>query len=274
MWKTINADNAIEVMALAIVLAEPMNAVLFRRLTRDLESLTLRAGLTDRSPVQGIELTVGPTNEVNQVATNGIMFDKTSLIRDQDDVIARHLVEQLQWTTGSIVYRAWKYPGWTSLKAKALGLMAPPLAEIVKSVAIKSARIEYRDRFYFEGDPADAVVSDVIQADNIYVSPHIFSLSDLWHSHTGKFDALPMGGKKLSAINVDCGDIIPPSPLVGKRTIGIVSAVEHQYDGEGLVVDQDPETYLQVVADQLHSDAVNLFRVVVDQRLLAQMGLL
>jgi hypothetical protein len=179
MWKPINHDHAIEVMAIAVTFFEPIGSVLFRRMTRELEGKTFRAGLTERQPIHGVEFSIGLTpaaESVKQVVTNGIMFDKQSLVRGDDELVSKKLVEQLQWTSTNIIYRAWKYSRWPSLKAQALAVMSDPFAEIVKSVELRSIRIEYRDRFYFDGPPNQAKASGVIEPGSEFVTPPTFSM--------------------------------------------------------------------------------------------------
>ncbi|MER8556159.1 hypothetical protein NKH37_29065 [Mesorhizobium sp. M1217] len=275
MWKPINPDHSIEVMAIAVTFVEPIGSVLFRRITRELETKTFAAGLTERQPIHGVEFTIGisPAEAVKQVVTNGIMFDKHSLIRGGDDVVTKKLVEQLQWTNTNIVYRAWKYSGWPALKAQALAIMSAAFAEVVNSVEIRSVRIEYRDRFYFDGPASQAKAAGVVEPGSDLLSPHIFTADDFWHSHTGKFEPIDGGGKKLLQVNVDCADLVTPEHLAGLRTVGILTAVELQYNVAGLVVEGDPVQYLDNAVQQIHTDVMALFKRIVDKNMLPQIGI-
>jgi hypothetical protein len=63
-WEPLKEDHAIEAASAIIAFTEPLNDVLWRRTVRIAEELAPPSGLTNRSALGGIQLTIGANNVI------------------------------------------------------------------------------------------------------------------------------------------------------------------------------------------------------------------
>jgi hypothetical protein len=60
-------------------------------------------------------------------------------------------------------------------------LMSPALNEAAAVVTFANIRLEYLDRFRFEGDASVADPKLVLRLGSPLIAPHIFDRTDFWH---------------------------------------------------------------------------------------------
>src|ERR1700726_2301228 len=126
-----------------------------------------------------------------------------------DEPLGTRIAEQVQVIPNFIAYRTWQYISWNWQLDRIRALLEPALSLVVGSVFVGTQRLEYLDRFYSDG-ALDGTVEHLLRKDCPYITPHVFSRTDLWHSHTGAF--LPDDGssKRLEQVHIDAVD--QPSP--------------------------------------------------------------
>ncbi|MFD9902454.1 hypothetical protein [Mesorhizobium sp. NPDC059025] len=259
-------------MAMVVTFAEPLSSLVYRRIIRDLEPKTFAKGLTDRQPIQVFSVNFHPTSsQVQHASTNGMQFQKHSLVHINDGSVANKLVEEVVLDPQqSIVYRNMNYSRWENISATYWDICSDALVIISETVPIRTIRLEYLDRFVFHGEMHAATARGVIKEGSELVASHIFDLDDLWHSHIGKLEKMDGENRRLYQVNADMVDLIEGDG-VSKRSIQVVSTVEERYAGTG----REGATLgdLHAVFDDLHMRVKELFKSIVDNKMLAAVGL-
>lgn len=247
-WKPLHDNHAINVMGLSVTFTEPLPAVLFRKAIAVAEQSALNEGLRHKQPLLNtfqFNVQGGVPQPLQQLPSGGALFssyfENSSL-----PGVAPQISEQVQIEPQTVMYRTWGYVSWTWQKERYLRLLADCLSMIEGSAGVSLIRLEYQDRFLFEGDPREASVASLLRAGSRYLSPHIFEENGMWHSHTGHF--LPKDGvaQKLLQINVDALDEGFPAEI--QRWINIATARENRY----------PASLDEIVAFELNSLATVL----------------
>ncbi|UCI17865.1 hypothetical protein FJ970_22550 [Mesorhizobium sp. B2-1-8] len=258
-------------MAMVITFAEPLTSLVFRRIIRELEPTTFAKGLTNRQPMQMLSVNLNPTApQVQQTVANGMQFQKLSVVRVNEDAVANKAVEELIVDPNQIVYRNMNYSRWDNISGLYWDMNAEAITSVLDNVPIRAIRLEYLDRFLFDGDPDQASAKGVIKQGSEVVTPHIFHLNDLWHSHTGKLEKTDGENRRLFQVNIDMIDMVGPDSIP-KRSIALVSAVEDRFAGGGL--EGGTVSSLRATFDDLHKQVKELFKSVVDDGMLAAVGL-
>ncbi len=228
-WKPIHENHAIDVMAAVITFAEVIPGLLLKRVLQIGEDAAFAAGLRSRHGLRGTQMTIGVDGSLvsSTVPVQGQIFN--SLVDVPDDAPVPHQVaEQLHVAQDKVMYRTWRYISWSWQIERIQKLLLPLIAAVQDSVPISAQRLEYLDRFRFDGDLSHLKYSAVLKTDSPLIAAHVFSQSNLWHSHTGAF--LPSGNdrKKLLQIQIDVLDseLSPSDNLSHTRWLNIMTARE------------------------------------------------
>jgi hypothetical protein len=205
-WLPLHENHAINVMALAITFAEPIPAPMFRKAFAAAEGAATAAGLLHRQPLMnGIQFSVvnGVMQPAQQAPSGGGIF---SSYYENDlalSAISSQPLEQVQIESSNIVYRTWNYVSWSWQRDRYFELLSKAFETIDGMVAPAAIRLEYQDRFFFDGNPHDADPATLLKAGSRYVAPHVFDERGVWHSHTGSFLDGADVSRKLLQINID-----------------------------------------------------------------------
>jgi hypothetical protein len=232
-WHPIHDNHAIDVMAAIVNFAEPIPELIFKKALKASEDVAFSKGLRSRHSTTGqVLFTVAPDGSHSFVpappVSQGRAFNSL-LELSEDQPIPNKVAEQLQVTNSQVVYRTWQYVSWTWQLARMKELLGPSLLLAADVVSFASQRLEYLDRFRFDGESRSASVGDVLRQGSERLAPHIFSRSDLWHSHTGAYRPSDETIKKLEQIHVDAVD----DPAVGPTTtrwINLMTAREDRFN--------------------------------------------
>lgn len=261
-WQPFNDNHAIDVMAAVVSFAQPVPDLTLKKILKAAEDVAFPAGL--RSRHRSHSMVVVDPQGVSAIPPNvsGFIFNASS---EGDDALpGRRVAEQLQVDTNSVVYRIWRYVSW-SWQIERMHLLMAPAIKVAQSVtAIGSVRLEYLDRFWFDGDPADAIISSLLRRDCPYLASHIFERKDLWHVHTGAFLATnPI--KRLQQVLVDALD----APALGnlteeiKRWIHITTALEDRFAMDGENDPRDNPDFPFNSFDTMHVELKNLLSTII-----------
>lgn len=274
MWKMLHENNAIEAMGVSVRFSEVLNSKLVDRMIREIEKVSSAMGLIDRQPIEGIHVNLAAPNSVSTVRGSGVLLQRNSLLRNPAGQVEQVLTMQVELSANQIVFQTWRYDRWAREREHALRLLSGPLRIAIAAVRMASVRLEYLDRFYFDGDAAGASAASLLKKGSPWISPHAFDADDLWHSHSGKFlDAHPEM-RTLAVVNADAQDLTAPQHLAGRRSLVLLSGVERQFANPGWELEEeDVENFLATLMDDLHDSAINLFRDVIDPAFADKNGL-
>jgi hypothetical protein len=275
MWKMINEQDAIEAMAISFRFAESASILLSKRILQKVDRPAFELGLTDKQPIQGFQVNMANPGEVKPITGGAMLYQKTSLVRMADGSVEKRVTAQVECQPAHLTYQTWKYDDWKIQLETVKTLLLEALKTASQGVALGAVRTEYLDRFYFDGDPAEANVRGILREPSTWIAPHVFGAEDLWHSHAGKFEEKSEAGRRLLMVHADYQDLTAPVPtLLGKRSLQLMTAVEQQYVDFGMEISSDElENFLSSTLDDLHSRAINLFRQVVNSDFASENGL-
>jgi hypothetical protein len=243
-WKPLHENHAIDVMALALVFREPLPTPLLKRTLIEAEKQALAAGLGSAQPNNTYEFKLGQS--VTPVAKAGTMFN-AYFEPDGDSAVPDAIAEQLQVDSHAIIYRTWSYVSW---KDRIRTLLEPVIPDLLSVVGLSNARLEYRDRFYFDGPIEDVDNSALFQRGTRYIVPNVFDEKNEWHSHTGNFIESDAISRKLLQIAINAAD----DELEGnmkKRWVDVMTARDNRYQPDVEVSSEAVFNDMDVAHDEL-----------------------
>ncbi|MBX4884102.1 TIGR04255 family protein [Rhizobium bangladeshense] len=265
MWKTLNKDNAIEGAAMTVRFAEPLSSMVAKRVVRDAESRASGEGFSNKEPLQQIQFQLEPLNaDIRQASIVGMAFQHNSLMRDADGNVAPRLARQFVVQPEQIAMQLRRYRGWEEEWPASKKMIDPAITIAASIVPIAAFRLEYLNRFIYDGDAGDGTVNGLLRRSD-FIAPHVFEAPDLFHSHTGRFDEISDSPvkRRLTQVNADLQNLAPPHPMAGNRTLALMIAVEWQFDPQGMEltsseVDVVTSKYFSCLHDDIHALFKNL----------------
>ncbi|MBY5358636.1 hypothetical protein HFO97_01215 [Rhizobium leguminosarum] len=270
MWKMIRPENAIEQMVVTVRFSEPLSSLVSKRIIRELERSTSNVGLTNRQAVQGFQLNMQAAGQnFVPVAMPGMLFQSTSVFRVNDEVV-NQISQQVEFQPTHLAYSTWTYKSWDKERETLTRLLLPAIETAVQSITIGAVRLQYLDRFVFDGDKAAVQARDLLNDETDLIAPNIFTAPDLYHSHTGRFDNVTSRSRRLSQVNVDSQDMLSdgqPDALAGRRTISLLTALEDQFLESGKEFSSEEVAgFLSSQLDDLHVHALALSKRVINNK--------
>jgi hypothetical protein len=276
-WQPIHENHAIDVMAAVVTFAHEVPDLALRRMLRAAEDAAFQAGLRSRHSTQAMQLIVGPQGISTTSPAGGLggLLFNAPFEGDDGVPIAGRVAEQLQVDAASIVYRTWRYVSWSWQLERMRSMMTPALALARDVASIGTVRVEYLDRFWFDGEPQEAITSELLRVDCPQLAPHIFDRSDLWHVHTGAF-LTPEPLKRLQQVLVDALNAPEPGQAAAaplKRWIHITTALEDRFPPEVLDDPRENADFPFDVFDAMHSDLKDLLASIITDTFAARIYL-
>jgi hypothetical protein len=264
-WEPIHENHAIDVMAAVATFGQPLPDRLLRKALQVSEEVAFEVGLKSRHSLLQQQFVFSGSQGGIMPAMGGVrgqMFN-AQLDSPEGQPLPGRVAEQLQVDQLSIIYRTWRYVSWNWQSERIRALMMPTLSTVQDAVAISGQRLEYLDRFRFEGDPSAVEFSSLFRERSGLIAEHGFRRSDLWHSYTGFFEPSPQGTstKRLFQINIDVVDEpsgpMPDAPKI--RWANILTAREDRLQPDEVDYGtRDPDMIVKSF-DLMHTELKNLF---------------
>lgn len=268
MWKMINETNAVEGVALTVRFREPVNSLIGRRVIAALETVSSAEGFIDKHPIQQIQIDMA-SQAVRQTSATGFAFQHMTIERNQFNEVGPFLSRQLVFQPEQLILQINKYRTWEKEWAGAQRVFKPALEILAPIVPIQALRLEYLNRFVFDGPPAATKLSGLLNQSE-FIASLGSSTDNLWHSHSGRFEEQSQLTRRLVQINADMQDLTSNHPLNGNRTLALMLAVEQQF------LNDDRELTVAMIDDyfvSLHDGIHTLFKKVVDSTFASSNGL-
>jgi len=232
-WYPIHDNHAIATMAAVVTFAQPIPDRLLKTILQASEQAASELGLRSRAPIKAFQFAVGSDGMVQTGPWGGVPGQSFDALFETADgaPISTQVAEQLQADQRTVIYRTWRYVSWKWQFDRICKLMTPALERVESAVAFASIRLEYLDRFRFEGDAAAADTKQLLRVDCPFIAPHVFLAQDLWHSHTGSFLATVGRRKRLQQVIINAiEEPYPPQEGVAPvRWINITTALEDRF---------------------------------------------
>jgi uncharacterized protein (TIGR04255 family) len=247
-FKPLHEAHAIERVLFVIQFQSPLSNDEFTKLL-DIKD-TLKADLPIQTDIKSLTLSFNatdPTESTQSETPSGFLLQ--SLAKDGS------IESELRVEPAAVIYRTDKYTRWDEvwLEAKKyLDLMVPIYTS---SVSIKAISLNFTDKFIWNGADSNCDPKVVLKTDSDYLCPHIFSSSNLWHSHTGVFIRDDEKTKRLVNVNVECIDEHREINEGGtRRAIAILTIVTDNFDQDGYEkTDIIPEGHINFIDEHMQS---------------------
>jgi hypothetical protein len=261
LWQPFHGNHAIDVMAAVVTFAQRVPDEALRPMLSAAEDAAFPAGLTSRHSVQMAQAIAGPQGRSASGPAGdiqGLCFNAVFAEEDGTPTPSR-IAEQLHVDANSVAYRTWRYVSWSWQMERLRSLMAPVLVQVRDVASVASVRLEYRDRFWFEGEPQEAITSDLLRVDSTHLAPHLFERQGLWQLHTEAF-LPPDPVQRLEQVLVDAREEPAPGKRAApaKRWICITTALEDRFlasASDAMLPDpRDCGEFPFDLLDGLHSD--------------------
>lgn len=169
--------------------------------------------------------------------------------------------EELAVNRTRVLYSSTRYESWSAYLARMRRLLDELLNKALVGTSIQLLKLEYWDRFTFEGKPEDADFTELFRKESVHIPHFPFESSQLWHAHVGYYAPESPEAKRLINLNVDVLDLVASGPnnMVAagqmKRSAGIYSMAQDTREPTFLIDDVD--TVAAVLAQQ-HSDLISI----------------
>ena len=181
-------------------------------------------------------------------------------------------LEEVNLQRTRFVYSATRYTRWQAFRTRTSGILSQYLKLALEDVDLALVKLEYWDRFVFDGKATEANYETLFNANSKYVSQFALSAPDLWHSHVGYFVPAPTG-KRLVNLNIDLIDLnesnlLPGSEVTTRRSAGLYSMVQNTIE---LQFEALEDVYADM--DRLHTMLIDIMRDVVTPQVAKQISL-
>ncbi|WP_155982328.1 hypothetical protein [Xanthobacter sp. 126] len=277
-WVPWHEAHSIEAVGVSVAFSESVNETLWRRMLRTAEEVAPAAGLTNVVSPSALHISFGGPNPVarNEEHRNLVHFQRIAVDIDGGNQALGNIAEELIVGRDSIQYISYQYSRWVPFLQQMTLFFGELLGKALVGVRPQNVRIEYRDRFVFDGEKSEALPSDLLRESSAYIASHAFSRKDLWHSHTGFFCDASGADRRLIQIMIDVADLLIADEA--KRSIGILTVVQDNL-GVGFLSEEvvdDPSAASQLVVSrfqELHDAAHSLFAQIVNDQTASRVGM-
>lgn len=162
-----------------------------------------------RTEIQSISFIVGTPSAQPKPTTSAGAHGKALFHLAPDGRMNR----ELRVERGSLTFSTQLYTRWSQVWTEAKKYFDQLLPLYLADCKLTSLSISVIDRFVWVGLPKDASPALLLRAGSKYIAPHVYTASDLWHSHTGVFSNVDIHAKRLLNINADNVDEIAADRL-------------------------------------------------------------
>jgi uncharacterized protein (TIGR04255 family) len=217
-WKPIHEAHAIDRVRILVQFNSPLTDKILTKAAAPATSKFQELGFEQlhraESMIQGFMISVQPGPIVPEIAQNGWVLKRSS---------AGVLTEEAGFRDGVFGYMSTEYGRWENLATRFWDVFEPSLSIALDSVDISSIKLEYWDRFVFDGKPASANLRDLLVTVDPVIPESAVSGAALWHSHSGWFKDY---NENVVLVNRNVDVIDEPSAEGPRRHCNIFTLVE------------------------------------------------
>jgi hypothetical protein len=256
------AAHAIERCSATIVFDQALPQKIMSSLRTAHRARLLGAGLQDGPPMVGMKFDVATGNVVPLGGDGPVSY--TTSDRGTTITLAPN---QVNLTT-------MLYTRWAPFEGMLSKLLIPLIAEYSNTVSISAIQLDYTDRFIWSGTWDDFDSSTVLTLPGELVAARP-ARARQWHSHSGWFDFLAPGKRRLYNVNIDTAVAVVPNSVVSKPSLAILTVIQ---DGVFVVPpraapDWFAEGDVVPALRQQHFDLKDLLRQIISSTMAQKIGL-
>lgn len=261
--------HAIEQVVFAVQFSRPVDNSLGERIRTQSEKF--RNDLPGGSDIPGFPVGF-PGIPFPQGMTSGAPVTGKILNRSRPDAIIEC---ELRVEQASILFRTLNYTRWNSVWAQTKTYLDELIPLYLSGTELAAITLHFVDKFDFIGEPSECKPRLLLREGSKYVCPHVYELTDLWHSHTGAFVRPGGQTRRLLNINIDSRDEQRSSRVV--RTVSIGTVLTDQFNQPGsepLSVDSgEIPAFIAKRFVELHSFSKSVFRDVITDEMSKRIAL-
>jgi len=277
-WEPLHKSHSIEVAAAAINFNEALTEVSWRKTVRDAEAVCRTAGLTEKSAMNSVQITIGPggaPSPSTPPVVDAMVFQRSAAVDVAGLGMQKVMLESFAVSRGGLNYQTAAYTRWEAFYGRLKSLMRSPLHGALHVVRTANLRLEYKDSFRFVGD-GPPLAGDLLNKTSPLIASHVFNNEKLWHSHTGFFEDADGCEARLVQINIDAGSASKLGETSQFRSVSILTAVQNNFEqgeAEALDNEDDKATFQLGMFDSLHLRSIELFRQIVSAEAAVRVGI-
>lgn len=260
-WRPIHEAHAIERVRLIAEFSSPLTVKLLNKCAQRFYDAAESLGFDTKERVPG---NVAPGFSIS---LNGFGPNVTDL---NGYVMKRHsgglFAEEVGFRENSFGYVTTEYSRWQNFESRLGDVLLPGLYEAAQYTDIASLRLEYWDRFKYEGPPTEADARALLSSFDETIPLNSVQGRTLWHSHAGWFEEFE-GTHYLINRNLDANDFQDSDGSM-KRCLAVYTFVEARLAGQDV-----SEAELKRHLAEMHRRSVLMFGSAITEKVRAQIGL-
>ncbi len=246
-WKPRHEAHAIERVRLMLQFKEPLTTKLLRLATEGIVADAAKLGFDSVSPAESAIVTLELTPNIGQ--TQRIAQANGNVLRRHSD---GNVVEEVGLRDGVFGYVTTTYGRWENLKKRLDQVIIPATEKVSNSADLSSVKLEYWDRFTFDG-PADAAnAHDLLNLVDPSIPQPVAKGAAQWHSHVGWFEGTKQNPILINR-NIDVADV-PDERSEVSRHLAIYTLIEFRAGEQEISIGS-----LGEILENLHRRSVRLF---------------
>jgi len=272
-WRPVHDRNSIAMLAVVVRFTGELTDIASKKVFESAENAARQFGLNREEEIHsvGFDANAGKLIKPN---IGGYVFSSEEGIVSIPG-LKIDFVNQLQVDKSSLMFRTTHFESWKTVADCIEPLFSPIIGITSNIINVAQIRLEYLDKFFYNGDENEAKTDELIKRDSHYVSPHIFENRKKWHCHVGFASAREKySGESVTQINMDASLLKSRSePQEILRSIQIMTAIEtrkpYAEEKEGEYSYRDVINHL----NNMHDDLNDLLREVVTEDMSRKIGL-
>lgn len=131
----------------------------------------------------------------------------------------------------SLTFRTTLYTRWDAVWIQARRYFESMLSKYAQYSQIATISLNYVDKFVWAGPLDQCSPNLLLHPQSKYVCPHVYEVTEFWHSHTGKFIRTDAYTKRLLNVNVDYLEEV--SGVDSRRVVAITTVVSDMLNQPG-----------------------------------------
>jgi uncharacterized protein (TIGR04255 family) len=164
-------------------------------------------------------------------------------------------------------YTATRYNRWGNFQERLFLLISPLLKVALNTIDINAIKLEYWDRFIFEGPKEEVSYSELFIRTSSFLPVFTSSSRELWHSHVGFFVPAE-ANKRLININVDILDIADPGGEgQTKRSAAIYLMAQDTF------AESPPQDRISTALNGMHTSLKDVFNDLISPSMASRISL-
>jgi uncharacterized protein (TIGR04255 family) len=247
--------HAVERCAVSFAFRPPVPEKAFQRIREKAHAVMAARGLRPGPSPTGININPA-TGQITPITGGPSLF-----ISDDGQTQILIAPEAISITTN-------QYLRWANMRAQVESVLKALQSEYSDIVNLFAFKVEYWDRFNWNGDWANFDVSKLLTATDLVNARARVSERE-WHSHAGWFTYLD-GFRRLTNVNVDVQGLVHPG-AGDQPTVGIYTMLQDEaYGAAQELFEQQP---LLPRTDELHNELKDLLSAMLAPEIAHRIGL-